>query len=124
MSINSDQSINAQIKQIFEENKLEDLKKFIKRRQCLNNCNMYMNYLFHFIQSAGILTATIANGYSVKEFIWLGIGLNILASLIQIYEQTNNTISTKLLNDIQLIKTNNYVDEDVLIDIDEKKEHK
>lgn len=118
MSINSNDNVSTQIKQMFEDNRLEDLKKFMRKRQCLNSCNFYMNYLFHFIQSAGILTTTIATGYNVKECIWIGVGLNILATLIQIYEQNNNTISAKLLKDIQLIKSNSYIDEDIMIDVE------
>ena len=65
---------------IFESNKVKDLQKFLSKRSCLNNCNIVLIYLFHIIQSIGILTTTIATGYEVREYIWIGIGLNILAS--------------------------------------------
>ncbi len=122
--INND--TNIQIQEIFENNKIADLKRFIKKRQTLNSCNQCMSYLYYLVQSVGILTTTIGTGYNLKELIWTGIGVNILASLIHSYEQINNNISIKLLKNIENIRKNTYVDEDVLIDLseDSKKDKK
>ncbi len=116
--------IAIQIEEIFEQNKLTDLKRFIKKRQSLNSCNVCLSYLFYLMQSVGILTTTIGTGYEIKELIWGGIGVNILASLIHSYEQINNNISIKLLKNIENIKKNNYIDEDVLIDLSENENNK
>ena len=117
--------VTLQIQEILENNKISDLKRFIKKRQTLNSCNVCLSYLFYLTQSIGILTTTIGTGYEVKELIWTGIGVNILASLIHSYEQINNNISIKLLKNIESIKNNNYIDEDVLIDLsDEDKKNK
>jgi len=110
------ESISIQIKKVFEENVLSDLKRFMEKRQCLNQTNMVLIYLFHIVQSAGILTTTIATGYNVREYIWIGVGLNVLASLINAFEQTNNNISKKLLQDIQSIKDGKYVDEGIIVE--------
>lgn len=110
------ENISLQIKKVFEENVLSDLKRFIEKRQCLNQTNMILIYLFHIVQSAGILTTTIATGYNVREYIWIGVGLNVLASLINAFEQTNNNISKKLLQDIQSIKDGKYVDEGIVVE--------
>ena len=118
MNINNS-NINTKINQIFEHNQITDLKKFMNKRQCLNTCTFYLSYIFYFIQSAGILTTTIATGYKKEEIIWIGVGLNIFASLIYAYEQNNNNISARLLKDIQLIRNGDYVDEDIMIDLDE-----
>ena len=112
--------VNTEIQKIFETNKLEDLKGFIKKRNCLNSWNIALIYLFHIIQSAGILTTTIAAGYDVKAIVWVGVGLNILASLITVFEKTNNSISKNLLKDIQAIKDGTFVDEGVAVDTHEK----
>jgi hypothetical protein len=114
----------TEIQKIFEDNKLEDLKNFISRRKCLNSWNMAFIYFFHIVQSAGILTTTIAAGYDMKEIVWLGVGLNILASLINVFEKTNNGISKKLMKDIQAIKEGTFVDESEVVEIEEKKETK
>jgi hypothetical protein len=120
MSNNLDTNdVNIQIQEIFENNKLTDLKRFIKKRQSLNSCNICMSYLYYLVQSVGILTTTIGTGYNVKELIWTGIGVNILASLIHSYEQINNNLSIKLLKNIENIRKNNYIDEDVLVDLSE-----
>ena len=103
--------MSVEIQSIFEKNKLEDLKAFIDKRKCLNSWNIALIYLFHIIQSAGILTTTIAAGYNMKEIVWVGVGFNILASLLNVFEKTNASISKGLLKDIQAIKEGTFVDE-------------
>ena len=111
-------NIMNEIKKILEDNKIDDLNRFLAKRKCLNNCNMFLVYIFHTIQSAGILTTTIATGYDIKYMIWIGVGLNILASLINIFENINNTMSKKLLKSIEAINNNNYLDEDTIVNIE------
>lgn len=108
------------ISKIFEENKIKDLKRFLDKRQMLNTCNFYIMYLFYLIQSAGILTTTIATSYNKSEYVWIGIGLNIFASLIHSYGELNNNMISQLYKDICSIKNNTYIDENVLVDIDDK----
>ena len=116
----SSQDINAEINSILNNNKIEDLKKFLEKRNCLNNTNQILNYLFHIIQSAGVLTTTIAAGYDIKELVWVGVGMNILASLINIFERTNDSISKRLFKNIQAIKNGTYIDEGMMVDVDSK----
>ena len=104
-------SISSEIQAIFERNKLSDLKEFVGRRKCLNEFNMALMYMFHIVQSAGILTTTIAAGYDMKELVWIGIGINIIASLINIFEKTNAGISKRLLKDIEAIRDGTFVDQ-------------
>ena len=113
-------NIQIEIQEILDTNKIADLKRFISKRQRLNSCNVCLSYLYYLVQSVGILTTTIGTGYEVKELIWTGIGVNILASLIHSYEQINNNISIKLLKNIENIRKNSYIDEDVLIDLSEE----
>ena len=114
------QEIDVEINTILNNNKIEDLKKFLEKRNCLNNTNQILNYLFHVIQSAGVLTTTIAAGYNIKELVWVGVGMNILASLINIFEKTNDSISKRMFKNIQAIKNGTYIDEGMLIDADSK----
>ena len=116
----TDQEIDIEIRNIFNQNKIHDLKKFIEKRNCLNNTNQILIYMFHVIQSAGVLTTTIAAGYDMKELVWVGVGLNILASLINIFEKTNDSISKRLFKDIHAIKNDTYVDEGMMVDIENK----
>ena len=85
---------------------------------------MYLGYIFHIAQTAGVLTTTIAAGYSIKELVWIGVGINCFASLINIFEQTNNNISARLLEDIKAIKSGTYVDEGIIIDPDQDNKFK
>jgi len=116
--IYNSQNIQKKINDIFDNNKLDDLERFLNKRKNLNNTNSKLIYIYHALQSAGILTTTIAAGYDLRYLIWIGVGLNCAASLINIYEQINNTMLNKLLNNIKLIKDNKYVDEDTLVDIE------
>ena len=115
-------NVNTEIQTIFEVNKLNDLKAFMQKRKCLNEWNMALIYLFHIVQSAGILTTTIAAGYDMKLLVWVGVGFNILASLINVFEKTNNGISKHLLKDINAIKDGTYVDEGTMVEMTPTKE--
>jgi hypothetical protein len=115
----NEKEIDIEIGKIFSNNKLKDLKRFLAKREYLNKCNSYMVYFFYITQSAGLLTTTIATGYNMKELIWLGIGLNVISSLINIFEKTNNSISLKILKDISKIRDNTYIDEGLEIEPDE-----
>jgi hypothetical protein len=46
--------------------------------------------------------------------------MNILASLINIFEKTNESISKRLLKDISAIKNGTYVDEGSMVNIEDK----
>ena len=107
---------NKIMEDIFAENEIEDLKKFINKRSCLNKYNFYFVYLYHIMQAGGILTTSLAASYNNQQFIWLGIGLNIFAGLLNTLEHLNNSISEKILKDIILIKERKYVDEGKMID--------
>ena len=104
-------TVSLEIPTIFQKNRLDDLKDFMNKRKCLNSWNMVLIYLFHIVQSAGILTTTIAAGYDMKLLVWVGVGLNITATLINVFEKTNSSISKNLMKDIQAIKEGSYVDE-------------
>lgn len=108
-----------EIDAIFKKNSIDDLEKFIKKRACLNNCNMYLTYLFHLLQAGGMITTTISASYNYKEVLWIGIGLNAAASLISIYEKINQNISDRLLDNIKSIKIGDYLDESNQINTDE-----
>jgi hypothetical protein len=100
-----------QVKEIMDENTLDDLKSLLNRRHYLNRCNVVLIYLFHLVQSAGILTTTIATGYNYTYLIWVGVGLNILASLLNVYEKTNANLLKTYLKDIDEIKKGKFTDE-------------
>ena len=108
-------AVNDEIRIIFEENKMSDLKRFMAKRQTLNAANGWLIYAFHVFQSAGILTTTIATGYNIRELIWVGVGLNVISTLMNVFEKINTSISTKLMKDITSIREDKYVDEGTVV---------
>jgi len=72
--------------------------------KCLNVSNTILIYIFHVVQTSGILITTIAAGYDIKALVWVGAGINALASLIKIFETTNNSLLKKLMVDIKKIR--------------------
>ena len=112
----SKHDISIQIENIFDNNQLSDLKRFMTKRQCLNYTNNILIYIFHVVQTSGILITTIAAGYNMKELVWVGAGVSAVASLIKIFETTNNSMLKKLMGDIKAIRSGNYVDEGALVE--------
>jgi hypothetical protein len=108
-------TVNEEIRVIFEENKMSDLKRFMAKRQSLNAANGWLIYAFHVFQSAGILTTTIATGYNIRELIWVGVGLNVISTLMNVFEKINTSISTKLMKDITSIREDKYIDEGTVV---------
>jgi hypothetical protein len=111
--------MNNEINELFEKNKINDLKNFLSRRHCLNRCNSSMIYLFHIIQTFGILASSISAATNDQTLLWIGISLNMTASIIQIYEKINHDQMKRILLDIQSIKNNTYIDESAYIDPEE-----
>jgi hypothetical protein len=117
-------TVNEEIRLIFEQNKIDDLKRFMTKRQRLNAVNTTLIYAFHIFQSAGILTTTIATGYNIRELIWVGVGLNVVSTLMNVFEKINTSISTKLMKDITSIREDKYVDEGTIVNDIKDKEKK
>ena len=114
-----------EVNNILEINRVKDLKKLLRRRDNFNQCNVYLIYFFHITQCIGILITTLAAGYDLKYLIWLGVSLNAFASLINVIEKTNNSISKKMYEDIDRIKKGIYLHQSIFVDppndTDEKK---
>jgi hypothetical protein len=108
--------LSKEIQNVFDQNKINDLKNFIDKRQKLNRFNVLLMYLFYLFQSGSVFTTTIATSYKLTRYIWLGIGLNLIASLIHIYEKINVSLSEQLLKDIEAIKNGVYVDDGLRLD--------
>ena len=53
-------NVQNEIDTILQKNSIEDLKKFINKRACLNNCNVLLTYIFHFLQTCGMITTALS----------------------------------------------------------------
>jgi hypothetical protein len=114
----SNNTNSSQIKKIFDDKQLTDLNKFISKVDSLNFYNSYLIYLFHIVQSTGIIISSYAASSNDTKLFWAGIGLNMLASLIHVFEKINEGQIKKLDSEIIKIKSGTYVTEDSLIDIE------
>jgi hypothetical protein len=117
IEIYDSKKIQFEVDQILNKNKINDLKKFLDKRSCLNWCNSIMIYLFHIIQTLGIIFTSMSATNGSQKLLWIGIILNMSASIIQIYEKINNDQMKKIMFDIQTIKNGSYIDESPLIDM-------
>ena len=116
--MNNTLTTSQQIEKIFDDNRLNDVKRFLNARHRLNDLNTFLVFLFYLVQSSGIMVTMIGSAYNNQTFIWTGIGLNLTASLINIYEKINNNLMKNMLTNIKAIKDNNYVDEAAIVDLE------
>ena len=107
-----------QISQIFNQNSVDDLQTFLCQRHCLNRFNISLVYLFYIVQSTGIIITSVATNYNNTNLAYVGIGLNLLASIINVFEKVNNGLLKTMMDNIQAIKDNHYVDEGALVDLE------
>jgi hypothetical protein len=99
-SSNNVLDIRIQIKNMLEKTEMQELEINVKHASSLHQANIIIAYIFHIFQSIGIMTTTVAAGYGRNEFIWLGIGLNAIASLFHVIEKQNESLHKKLIKDI------------------------
>ncbi len=115
----------TEIETILAQNSVQDLRKLLRKRACLNNCNVCFVYLFHLLQTGGVIVTSIYASFEEnKLLLWLGIGLNAAASLVSIYEKANLTFSEKMVEDIKKIKDLKYVDESTVVDMNNPETNK
>ena len=110
--------MDKSIQDLLEKNKVQDLENFLARRHTLNRCNSTMIYLFHIVQSLGILSSSYSASTGDPNFLWAGIGLNMFASIIQIYEKINSDQIKRIYMDIQAIKNGTYLDESQYLEME------
>ncbi len=103
------------VQTVLDLNRKEDLIHFLARRRCLNLTNLYFRYLFHFVQAAGIVVTSYAAAGNHPVLIWTGVSLNMVATLIHVYERTNTAVLQQLRTDIESIQAGTYVDEGQLV---------
>jgi len=108
------------INEIFNSNKVDDLKEFIKQRSCLNKSNQCLTYLFYFFQAAGVFSVSLGQAYTNPYLSWGGVGLNSFASFIYIVINSNSKINTQLMQNIQSIFKGDYIDEGTVETISRK----
>ena len=92
------------IEDILDKHREEDTREFLDKRECLNNANGWLISLFHLVQTVGILLTSFAAGTDNQNFVWAGVILNSMASLMQIYIKMHDVSLKQMMMDLQLIK--------------------
>jgi hypothetical protein len=102
------------IAKIFEENTVNDLSYFLKKRHRLNITNQWLNYSFNFLQGFSILMVSVGQAYQYPSIVWGGAGMNTLSTIFHVWENSNKKIQKSLYNNIKQIKAGYYIDESII----------
>jgi hypothetical protein len=111
--------IISKINKISQDKEIEYLHKFIKNIEDLNYWNSYSIYVYYLIQSSGLIISSYGTSEKNTTILWTGIGLNMFASLIHIYEKINNGKIKKLKEEIKQIKNRTFESQQTLINIED-----
>ena len=117
----TDEVTIIKINNIINKNKVDDLLRFMNKRQNINWSNQWLGYLFYLIQTISVFSTSIGQAYSNPYLSWTGIGLTSIGTLIHAIINSNNKINSSLMTNIKAIKSGNYVDE---LNIDALEERK
>ena len=117
----TDEQTALKINNMINKNKVEDLRRFINKRQNLNISNQWFGYLFYLLQTASVFSTSLGQSYTNPYLIWTGIGLTSFGTLIHAIINSNTKINNNLMKNIKEIKGGTYVDESNIDGLDEKK---
>lgn len=117
----SDEDTFNKINNIINKNKIEDLLRFINKRQNINCSNQWLGYLFYLIQTISVFSTSLGQAYANPYLTWTGIGLTSIGTLIHAIINSNNKINSSLMNNIKAIKSGNYIDELNIDALEDKK---
>jgi len=117
----TDESTIIKINNIINKNKVDDLLRFMNKRQNINCSNQWFGYLFYLIQTISVFSTSLGQAYSNPYLSWAGIGLTSIGTLIHAIINSNNKINSSLMTNIKAIKSGNYVDELNIDALEDKK---
>ena len=117
----TDEQTALKINNMINKNKVEDLKRFMNKRQNLNISNQWFGYLFYLFQTASVFSTSLGQSYTNPYLIWTGIGLTSFGTLIHAIINSNTKINNNLMKNIKDIKGGSYIDESNIDGLDEKK---
>ena len=117
----TDEATIIKINNIINKNKVDDLLRFMNKRQNINSTNQWLGYLFYVIQTISVFSTSLGQAYQHPYLSWTGIGLTSIGTLIHAIINSNNKINNSLLTNIKAIKSGNYVDELNIDALEEKK---
>ena len=117
----TDEETAIKINNIINKNKVDDLLRFMNKRQNINCGNQVLGYLFYLIQTISVFSTSLGQYNENVYLIWTGIGLTSVGTLIHAIINSNNKINTSLMANIKSIHAGDYVDEIAIDGLEEKK---
>jgi hypothetical protein len=117
----TDEETAIKINNIINKNKIDDLMRFMNKRQNINCSNQFLGYLFYAIQTISVFGNSLGQYTQNDYLIWSSIGLTGIGTLIHAIINSNNKINTSLMTNIKAIHSGNYVDELAIDAIDDNK---
>jgi len=107
----TDEATIIKINNIINKNKVDDLLRFMSKRQNINATNQWLGYLFYLIQTISVFSTSLGQAYVNPYLSWTGIFLSSVGTLIHAVINSNNKINSSLMTNIKAIKSGSYVDE-------------
>jgi len=117
----TDEATIIKINNIINKNKVDDLLRFMNKRQNINCSNQWLGYLFYLIQTISVFSTSLGQAYQHPYLSWSGIFLSSVGTLIHAVINSNNKINSSLMTNIKAIKNGSYVDELNIDALEEKK---
>ncbi len=117
----TDQETAIKINNIINKNKVDDLIRFVSKRQNINCSNQFLGYLFYIIQTISVFSTSLGQYNENVYLIWSGIGLTSVGTLIHAIINSNNKINTSLMANIKAIHSGDYIDETAIDGLEDKK---
>lgn len=117
----TDQETAIKINNIINQNKVDDLLRFVKKRENINCSNQMLGYLFYIVQTISVFATSLGQYNENVYLIWSGIGLTSVGTLIHAIINSNNKINSSLMGNIKAIHSGNYIDEVAIDGLEEKK---
>ena len=117
----SDEETAIKINNIINKNKVDDLLRFMNKRQNINCSNQFLGYLFYLIQTLSVFGNSLGQYTQNDYLIWSSIGLTGIGTLIHAIINSNNKINSSLMANIKSIHAGEYIDELNVDALEEKK---
>ena len=117
----TDEQTAIKINNIINKNKVDDLVRFMTKRQNINCGNQWLGYLFYLIQTLSVFGNSLGQYTENDYLIWSSIGLTGIGTLIHAIINSNNKINSSLMSNIKAIHSGDYIDEVQIDGLDDKK---
>ena len=108
---------SPEIERLIQQYGWEDFQNFRAKRRMLNILNFFCIHFFYLVQAASLFTGSIALAYGNQTLHFAALGLQLVATLIIVFEKIYNNVLNQLLAQMQAIRNGTYLDESILVEV-------